>query len=60
MRDHLYMIVDLEENELPLFVGTAKEVAEYAGINETSVRGLAYKREKYGMKGKYIRVEFED
>lgn len=54
------MIVDLEENELPLFVGTAREVAEYAGINETSVRGLAYKREKYGMKGKYIRVEFED
>lgn len=60
MRDHLYMFVTADKYELPVFVGTAPEVAKFAGVKEMTVRTLAYKYEKYGMPSRYIRVEFED
>lgn len=38
MSKSIYMVTTADKYELPLFVGTAKEVAEYLGIDASTVR----------------------
>lgn len=60
----LYMIVTADKYELPLYVGTAAEVAAYLGIKPASLYRLsAPSRNKiYGTRDKFrlVKVEVDD
>lgn len=53
----LYMAVDLENDELPLFVGmTAQEVAEWAGTSQESVYSGIFHAAERGGRSRFARV----
>lgn len=57
----LYMVVTADKYELPLVVGTAEDIARFAGIKRMAVynyiaRRMSGKRNGY----KLVRVEVED
>lgn len=54
---YIYMMVEKDEFELPLCVGTPTEIAEYAGTTPTNVISIANKAEKRpGYFSRYVRV----
>lgn len=57
----LYMAVDLEKNELPLFVSTsATEVANWAGVPAVNVLSAISHAETRGTRSRFVRIRFED
>lgn len=57
----LYMAVDLEKNELPLFVSTsATEVANWAGVPVVNVLSAISHAEARGTRSRFVRIRFED
>lgn len=57
----LYMAVDLEKNELPLFVSTsATEVANWAGVPVVNVLSAISHSETRGTRSRFVRIRFED
>ena len=57
----LYMAVDLEKNELPLFVSTsATEVANWAGVPVGNVLSAITHSEARGTRSRFVRIYFED
>ena len=57
----LYMAVDLEKNELPLFVSTsATEVANWAGVPVVNVLSAISHAETRGTRCRFVRIRFED
>lgn len=56
----LYMIVDKKNNELPLCVGTLKEVSTYSGKSENAIISAIYHAEKRGHNCQYKCVEIDD
>lgn len=57
----LYMAVDLEKNELPLFVSTsATEVANWAGVPVGNVLSAITHSEARGTRSRFVRIRFED
>lgn len=57
----LYMAVDLEKNELPLFVSTsATEVAGWAGVPVVNVLSAISHAETRGTRCRFVRIRLED
>ena len=57
----LYMAVDLERNELPLFVSTsATEVADWAGVPVGNVLSAITHSEARGTRSRFVRIRLED
>lgn len=57
----LYMAVDLEKNELPLFVSTsATEVANWAGVPVVNVLSAISHAETRGTRSRFVRIRLED
>lgn len=57
----LYMAVDLEKNELPLFVSTsATEVANWAGVPVGNVLSAITHSEARGTRSRFVRIRLED
>ena len=60
----LYMVVTADEYELPLFVGTSKEVSKFLGIKQTSLYTyMSRPRSKnYGVRDniKIVKVEVDN
>lgn len=57
----LYMAVDLEKNELPLFVSTsATEVANWAGVPVGNVLSAITHSEERGTRSRFVRIRLED
>lgn len=57
----LYMAVDLERNELPLFVSTsATEVANWAGVPVGNVLSAITHSEARGTRSRFVRIRLED
>lgn len=57
----LYMAVDLEKNELPLFVSTsATEVADWAGVPVGNVLSAITHSEARGTRSRFVRIRLED
>lgn len=57
----LYMAVDLERNELPLFVSTsATEVANWAGVPVGNVLSAITHSEERGTRSRFVRIRLED
>lgn len=57
----LYMAVDLEKNELPLFVSTsATEVANWAGVPVGNVLSAISHAETRGTRSRFVRIRLED
>ena len=57
----LWMVVDLEEEELPLYVArNAQDVADWAGTSRESVMSsISHARERDG-KSKFVRIYLDD
>ena len=60
-RPALWMVVDLEEEELPLYVArNAQDVADWAGTSRESVMSsISHARERDG-KSKFVRIYLDD
>lgn len=60
-RPALWMVVDLEEDELPLYVArNAQDVADWAGTSRESVMSsISHARERDG-KSKFVRIYLDD
>lgn len=57
MRRALWAVVDLEHEELPLYVGmTAQEVAEWAGTTQEAVYSGIFHAKERGGKSKFVRI----
>ena len=57
----LYMAVDLEKNELPLFVSTsATEVADWAGVPVVNVLSAISHAETRGTRSRFVRIRLDD
>lgn len=57
----LYMAVDLEKNELPLFVSTsATEVANWAGVTIVNMMSAISHAEARGTRSRFVRIRLED
>lgn len=57
----LYVAVDLEKNELPLFVSTsATEVANWAGVPVGNVLSAITHSEARGTRSRFVRIRLED
>lgn len=57
-KEAIYMAVTADELELPLFVGFAQEVAEWAGINVATLYGMISHKKSGKRSGrKFVKVE---
>lgn len=56
-KEILYMVVDVENKELPLFVGTIEEVAEWAKTTKNNIRSAISHAKKKNQKSKFVRVK---
>lgn len=57
MKKALWVVVDLENDELPLYVGmTAQEVAEWAGTTQEAVYSGIFHAKERGGKSKFVRI----
>ncbi len=57
----LYMAVDLERNELPLFVSTsATEVANFAGVSIVNMLSAITHAEQRGSRSRFVRIRLDD
>lgn len=55
--NYLYMVLDLENKELPLFVGTIQEVARYEGKKTNTISSAVSHAIERGSVSRYARVE---
>ena len=55
-KEKLYMIVDVDNEDLPLIVGTMKELCKYSGKTQNQIRGAISHAEKRGSHSRYIRL----
>lgn len=60
MKESIYMIVETDETELPLYAGTLRDVARIANVSENAVVSAISKAKKNKIKSKYVRVDVED
>lgn len=61
MKKALWIVVDLENDELPLFVGmTAQEVAEWAGTSQESVYSGIFHAKERGGRSRFARVYLDE
>ena len=56
---NLYMIVDVENDDLPLIVGTMKELCKYSGKTQNQIRSAISHAEKRGSHSRYVRISDE-
>lgn len=57
----LWMMVDLNDNELPLAVAdSAAELARLAGVREATIRANISNSRRLGCRCRYVKVEAED
>ena len=57
----LYMAVDKNEKDLPLFVSeSATEVANWAGVTITNMMSAITHAEKRGTRSRFVRIRLED
>jgi len=57
----LYMVIDPDDvNELPLFCGTAEEVAEWCNTTVVNIRSAICHAKRRNQKSKYVRVELQE
>lgn len=57
----LWMMVDLNDNELPLAVAdSAAELARLAGAREATIRANISNSRRLGYRCRYVKVEVED
>lgn len=54
---YIYMVVDLDNDELPLCVGTLKEVADFCNTGVLNVTTAMINSKKKGYKCKYQKVK---
>ena len=55
-KEKLYMIVDVDNEDLPLIVGTMKELCKYSGKTQKQIRSAISHAEKRGSHSRYIRL----
>ena len=55
-KEKLYMIVDVDNEYLPLIVGTMKELCKYSGKTQNQIRSAISHAEKRGSHSRYIRL----
>ena len=55
-KEKLYMIVDVDNEDLPLIVGTMKELCKYYGKTQNQIRSAISHAEKRGSHSRYIRL----
>lgn len=61
MKRALWAVVDLENDELSLYVGmTAQEVAEWAGTTQEAVYSGIFHAKERGGKSKFVRIYLDD
>lgn len=60
MLKKLYMIVDNDHQDLPLFIGTLKETAEWANTTPNVVLSAICNAKKRKTKTKFAKVEIEE
>ena len=53
---YLYMVSDMDNEELPLFVGTLAELSEFTGVNRTSILSAISHAKSRGSKCKYSKI----
>lgn len=56
---NLYMIVDVENDDLPLVVGTMTELCKYSGKTQNQIRSAISHAEKRGSHSRYVRISDE-
>ena len=56
---NIYMIVDVENEDLPLIVGTMKELCKYSGKTQNQIRSAISHAEKRGSHSRYVRISDE-
>lgn len=56
---NLYMIVDVENDDLPLVVGTMTEICKYSGKTQNQIRSAISHAEKRGSHSRYVRISDE-
>ena len=56
---NLYMIVDVENDDLPLIVGTMTELCKYSGKTQNQIRSAISHAEKRGSHSRYVRISDE-
>ena len=56
---NLYMIVDVENDDLPLVVGTMTELCKYSGKTQNQIRSAISHAEKRGSHSRYVRIPDE-
>lgn len=55
----LWMVVDLKNDDLPMFVGkTASEVAQFAGTTQNAVSSAVAHAKVRGNRSKFVRIDF--
>ena len=55
-KEKLYMIVDVDNEDLPLIVGTMKELCKYSGKTQNQINSAISHAEKRGSHSRYIRL----
>ena len=55
-KEKLYMIVDVDNEDFPLIVGTMKELCKYSGKTQNQIRSAISHAEKRGSHSRYIRL----
>ena len=55
-KEKLYMIVDVDNEDLPRIVGTMKELCKYSGKTQNQIRSAISHAEKRGSHSRYIRL----
>lgn len=56
---NLYMIVDVENDDFPLVVGTMTELCKYSGKTQNQIRSAISHAEKRGSHSRYVRISDE-
>lgn len=56
---NIYMIVDVENDDLPLVVGTMTELCKYSGKTQNQIRSAISHAEKRGSHSRYVRISDE-
>lgn len=59
-REKIYMLIDKKDNDLPLYVGTARELAEYLGITKSAIFSAISHAKTRGHKCRYVEIGYED
>lgn len=53
----LWMVIDLNDKELPLCVGTAEECARFADTTRWTVYSSRSHARKHGYRSKFVKIE---